>query len=246
MRNRKNQKINKWNYSDTDTYIDKSPYDYTSENVDQMQFTPDEYVEHSPWRTLGYMEGYGQFISDSEVPQFQVFEGELADELNTEKLNEYGLKALKWYWEGLSGQKPTKNFESFVDAFYYDDELKQNFRSEDLPDLGHQVAIYLLDHPYPDEAKLREGFKDLAGRTPEGQIPTKWGIGQVIVEAAKETSFMDYFKLTKEAVVEAGEEFRSVATKAAIGYSTYKVAAVAVGGLVAVAMILDTITRKTK
>lgn len=210
----------------------KNKYDFTNKIADQGSFM-DERGEMSEWRTMGnFVSGFGQSNSDGDQ-MWEVLEGDAADVLSNDELTNYGLKALRWYWEALK-VKPVSTFDKFVDQVYYDAELKTNFKDEDLPEFGRLVAMYLLDHPYPDAEKLQNNLKDLANKNPTGKIPTRWSLGQTIALSAKETSFFDYFSIAKTAVVESGKDFKElvvIVEKGAKMAVVYKVATVAILGL---------------
>ena len=150
-----------------------------------------------------------------------------ADNLSKQDLIKYGNQALQYYWDALES-KPTQTFEEMIDQIYYDHNLNQQFRDEDFPEFGRLVAMYLLDHPYPDKEKLKSEMVKLAEKTPIGKVPSKWGLGQAIVRASEETSWMDYLTISKEAVIDTAKDFKDMAVIAAVGYTSYKIIALIV------------------
>ena len=183
-----------------------------------------------------YVNGFGQMDANGN-DMFQVLEGNAVDSLTKKQKESYGIKALRMYWDALGKQKkPTATFDEFVDQVYWDNDLKQNFRDPDLADYGEMVAMYLLDHPYPDEDKLREKLEDLAEKVPMKKIPSKWGLGQAVVKASSETGFFDFLNIFKTAVVDSATEgkelFKDAVSMAETG------AKLAIGYKVATALVL--------
>jgi len=134
--------------------------------------------------------------------------------LTKSQLEEYGLKALKMYWEALAN-KPTPNFENFVDNVFYDEVMQKNYRNEDLSSYGKLVAMYILDHPFPSWDKLRDGFKALAYKTKPGMIPTRWSLNEVVTKASSINSLNDYLKALNIGINQSSKEFKGIAIKAA-------------------------------
>ena len=158
----------------------------------------------------------------------------------------YANKALAMYWNvaDKSGFPQNADYEWFVNQVFTDTSTGKNYKNEDMPDFGKIVAMYLLDHPYPSEDKLRSGYQKLAEATPKGKIPTKYGLSKVITNASLYTSAWDILGLTKEAVIDTAKDFKSYAQTAVVAYTSYKVAALVVAGLGAVAAIMTVMKSK--
>lgn len=208
-------------------------YDFTNQGSYKGSFDSEEV--QSPWRMLGGNNNLHNYVNQYGSSNWEQLGS--ASELSKEALETYGKQGLKMFWDSLD-KKPVSNFETFIDQVYYDASLKTNFRDEDLPEFGKLMAMYLVDHPYPDRAKLEEGFAKLARRTPTGKIPTKWALGQVISDASKETSFFDLFTVASSAISETADDFKEVAQisltmteKFARMALIYKVAALGVAAL---------------
>lgn len=166
-----------------------------------------------------------------------------ADKLsNTDKLF-YANKALSMYWSFADKSKfPSgADYEWFLNQVYTMDGV--NYRNEDMPSYGQTVAIYLLDHPYPDENKLREGFQELAEKS-NGKIPSKWGLGKVIANASLETNVFDYFTITKKAAIDTAKDFKDIAIVAGSAYATYKVVSLVVAGIVGLGVLMSAMKSK--
>lgn len=161
-----------------------------------------------------------------------------ASVLTKSQKEQHGVELIQWYWDAMS-EKPSMSFDAFINQIFWDAEMGKNYRSQDLADLGMQLATYLLDHPFPDIDKVKENLEDLANRNPNGMVPTKWALGQAVVNAASEASIFDYFNLTSEAITQTGDEYKQIAVIAAGGFAVYKMAALAVAGLGAIAVIMQ-------
>ena len=158
-----------------------------------------------------------------------------ADSLSNANKLFYANKALAMYWAVVDKSSFPSNatYEWFVDQVFTDQSNGKNYRNEDMPEFGKIVAIYLLDHPYPSEDKLRSGYQNLAKATPKGKIPSKYGLSKVISNASLYTSAWDILGLTKEAAFDTYKDFKGVIVAGAVTYSYYKVATVTVAGIVA-------------
>jgi hypothetical protein len=208
-------------------------YSATNMSSNKGSFLDERGIEEN-WDTMGgimgYCNGFGRCDADGN-DLYSVLEGEASAELDSIELENYGLKAIRWIWDILK-VKPTKDFDSFVDQIFFDTVVNQQFKHEDLPEFGKMVAMYLLDHPYPNINKLKANFEQFAKTIPTNKIPTRWALSQVVVKTASETGFSQLAKLTVTATKEMFKDVSKVAVTGAKFALAYKIAGVALAGLV--------------
>ena len=162
------------------------------------------------------MQNYGCLSFASRFGQYDAFGNANYNELGSvdvenlskQELKEYGLKAVKMFWENIPSEKravETPNFESFLRQVYHHPD-HGDVTEEFIYDLGFILATYENSTLYKP-AHLAIQYKVVIDKMPSGQIPQAHTLGNPIVRAAHSGGFITWLGI-KKAMTESADEFK--------------------------------------